>query len=107
VFRFGTLGIIIDHPQLHLRFAIAGPQVVGDFLAFLQRHWNQSSHGELALGTIGNANVFVIKDDEFGDRFFLCAVSADGAVRYTLKPDEIKDYVGALESAMEDLNNAT
>ncbi len=94
----------INHLQSYFRFMIAGPPVVGEFLAFLQRHCNQSLPGELVLGSIGSAKVSVIKDVEFVDRFFLCVASADGAVRYTLNSAEIKDYVAALKSAMEDLD---
>ncbi|MCP3957760.1 MAG: hypothetical protein GY719_07895 [bacterium] len=97
----------IDQPQIYLRFEIPGPHVVGELLAFLQRHWGQSSADELRLGAIGDAKVSIIKDDEFADRFFLCVASENGALQYSLRSEEVESYIAALRSAKEDLSDGT
>lgn len=97
--------MVIEHPHIYLRFEIDGPQIVHGFLAFLRKHLNSSEFAELRLGTFGfgSASVSIIKDDEFPNRFFLCVLSGDGAVRYTLNVNELGDYIGALLRAAEGL----
>lgn len=94
----------IDHPHVYLRFKIHGPQIVHDFLAFLRGNLNKSEYSELRLGALGSAAVSIIKDDEFPNRFFLCVLSDDGAVRYTLNVNELGDYIGGVMRAADGLS---
>lgn len=95
----------IDHPQIYLRYKIDGPQIVHDFLLFMRSNLDKSKYTELKLGTLGSAVVSIIKDDEFPNRFFLCILSDDGTVRYTLNVNELGAYIGALMQATDDLPN--
>ena len=99
--------MILDHPNFYLRFRISGPQIVHDFLAFIRTNMNSPTHGEIKLGTLGSAEVSIIKDDEFPDRLFLCVLADGGAVRYTLNVSELADYIRGLTRAAVDLPNAT
>ena len=96
----------IDHPGIYLRFMIDGPQSVHDFLAFLRGHLNKREYAELKLGAAGTAVVSIIKDDEFPNRYFLCVLSDDGAVRYTLNVYEPGDCIGGLMRAADGCPNA-
>ena len=93
----------IDLPRFHLRFAIPAPTVVAQFGDFLQCHLSRPTTGELPLGTLANANVAVVKDDEFLDRFFLRVLAHDGGVWHTLSSDEVSHSIAALEQANSDL----
>ncbi len=95
----------IDFSRFSLRFAIPAPSMVAQFRDFLASHLNQPTSGNLALGTLGDSIVSIIKDDEFGDRFFLCVSACNGAVRYTLTGGEVPDFIGALTQANSDIDD--
>ncbi len=94
----------IDLPQFQFRFTIPAPAIVGGFCDFLQQQLNHKTTGELPLGTLGNADVSIIKDDEFMDRFFLLAAADGGAVRHTLTGDVVINLIVALRQVASDLD---
>lgn len=96
-----------DHPSFYLRFRISGPQIVHDLLVFIRTNMNSRPHNELKLGTLGVAEVSIIKDDEFPNRFFVCVLASDGAVRYTLNSNELVDYIRGLTRAADELPSLT
>ena len=96
--------LTVDYPCCYFRFAIAGPHVIAEFLAFLQREWN-GSHAELTLGKVGDATISIVEDDAFVDRFFVRASAADGTICHTFKSEEVDHCLAALKTAKADLDN--
>jgi hypothetical protein len=97
--------LTLEDRRFHLTFDIPNVQSVGDFLGFLNRFWQQSPWGEFQLGSVGNATVCIVKDEEFVDRFFIKVLGdqpSGGIVSYTLT-EEVPDLVKALESVLVDL----
>lgn len=103
----GEWELMLDHPHVYVRFEIHGPQIVHELLAFMRENLDKPKYAELKLGTLGSAVVSIIKDDEFPNRFFLCLLADDGAVRHTLNDNEVGEYIGALIRATDDLPPAT
>ena len=97
--------LLIDLPRFYLRFAIPAPSTVAHLRGFLACHLNQATTGDLALGTFGDSSVSIIKDDEFGDRFFLSAAARDGVVRHVSTDDDVRDFITALTQAMLDIDD--
>lgn len=95
----------IDCPRFYLRFAIPQPSAVAGLCDFLAQHLDHPTGGELSLGTFGDSSVSIVKDDEFGDRFFLCVSACDGSVRHTLTGDEVPDFIVALTQASAALSD--
>ena len=96
--------IEIELSRFCLRFAIPTPSVVTQLCDFLECHLNQTTTDELRLGTLSNADVCIIKDDEFVDRFFLRVSADDGAVHHTLTGDVVSNLIAALKQAKSDLD---
>ena len=97
--------LTIELSRFYLRFAVPGPSVVTQLRKFLDRYVNQTTSGELSLGTLGSANVVIVKDDECLDRFWLRVLADDGAVDQTLLGDVVSDLIGAVQQAEADLDH--
>ncbi len=74
-------------------------------LAFLREHAGRLEFSEMVVGSFHNASVRLVKDDEFGDRFWLRA-SQDGLmVEFTLAADDLSEFTDAVAQAVEDLQS--
>ena len=95
--------LTIEMSRFYLRFAVPGPSVVTQLRKFLDSYLNQPTSGELPLGTLGSANVVIVKDDECLDRFWLRVLADNGAVDQTILDDVVLDLISAVQQAEEDL----
>ncbi len=93
----------VEFPQSYVRFAIPSPSVPIQLCDFLRCHRNKDTTGEQDLGSVGSANVSIIKDDEHLDRFFICVLADNGAVRLPIAGEDVADLMIALEQANADL----
>lgn len=96
--------LTIECPTWCFRFEISGVQAVADWLAFLQEHHGKMQWAERSIGTFLRRKVWIIKDDEFPDRFFL-NVRAAQMVSFTLVDPEVQDLIEALSQALKDLES--
>lgn len=94
--------LTIECSTWYFRFDISGVQAVADWLAFLQEHHGKMQGAERSIGTFLRRKVWIIKDDEFPDRFFL-SVRAVQMVSFTLVDPEVQDLIEALSRALEDV----
>jgi len=88
--------LTLQLPLWSLRFAIPTSGIVATFHDFLA---HDTSGGTLPLGTIGDSNVSIIRDDEFTDRFFITFTASDGAMHYALDTEHRTDLISALRQA--------
>lgn len=93
----------VEQDDIYIRFEISSTQTVYDLLSFLRCHLHQKSEDKIVLGVIGNAEVSLIKDDEFADRFWWAVAAQSGIVRYQLATEELDDYIAALQSVIAEL----
>ena len=93
----------VEFPHAYLRFAIPSPSVLIQFCDFLRCHRNKDTTGEQDLESVGVANLSIINDDEFLDRFFICVLADNGAVRLPICGADVDDLIAALEQAIADL----
>jgi hypothetical protein len=83
--RHGSISIDLDEPigrdgswRLQINgngwefiFDVAGPSVARAFSAFVTEHANRTIFAEHRVGSFQAAEVVIVKDSEFGDRFWL------------------------------------
>jgi hypothetical protein len=87
------------------RFALSARDDVARILSFLREQTGRLVFSELAVGSFQGARVFLIKDDEFGDRFWLRARGADHMVGFVLAADELTEFTDAIAQAVQDLRS--
>ncbi len=93
----------IEHPNLYLHFQIEGPEVIAELLQFVRSNIGQGESTELKIGSIGEATVSIVKDEEYDDRLFFVVLSEAGSVRHTLHINDIGDFLRGLTDAAESL----
>jgi hypothetical protein len=102
----------IEGPAVSFDFQIPSPGMIRRISEFLRlRRPSDGRPGgrgaeacELAIGTGKATPVWLRRDDEFDDRFFLVVGPADApVVFYTLAGEDVKCVAAALEQAQEDL----
>jgi len=79
-----------------LRFEIAGPSGVHALSAFMRENHGRKAFAELDVGVLDGLPVWIIKDDEHPDRFFIGA-AGEGRVRLTIVDPAAADLVRASE----------
>lgn len=94
--------LTVECPTWYFRFEISGVQAVAGWLAFLQEHHGETQWAEQSIGTFLRRKVWIIKDDEYPDRFFL-SVRAAQMVSFTLVDPEVQDLIEALSQALADV----
>jgi hypothetical protein len=87
------------------RFALTRRDDVARILAFLRDQTGRVVFSELAVGSFHGAPVFLIKDNEFGDRFWLRAHGAGQVVDFVLAADDLADFTDAVAQAVHDLQS--
>src|SRR5262245_48203230 len=95
--------LCIDSPVWCFNFELARPAGVRQLSEFLGKHLDQAGFAELAIGSFHGAVVWMVKDDEFPDRFFLRAGGGGPLVEFTLAGEDIRAFVGAVSQTVEDL----
>jgi hypothetical protein len=103
----------IEGPAVSLYFEIPSLEVIDRTLEFLTRFRSiipgknaaqAAADGTLVLGTSKFPCVELVRDDEFGDRYFLVLEPKRGlVVRFTVTGDDLTHLIDALRQAKEDL----
>lgn len=87
-----TLGL----PSVELRFEITGPDATHALSAFMRENHGRKVFAELQVGVLDGLPVWIIKDDEQADRFFMSA-ARDGMIHVTVVDPVAADLVRATE----------
>jgi len=108
----------LDGPSTYLAFRIRNLGVIGRIIDFFQRHlsrpvggkqpkWSQQDDAIL-LGTLGQANVSLLWDNEDVPRcFILVDPEGVGAIRLSIQRDDIEMLLEALHQVATDLSDET
>ncbi|MEX1094858.1 MAG: hypothetical protein WED34_02355 [Planctomycetales bacterium] len=70
---------------------------------FLGSNAGRTVFAKLLVGSFGTTDVFVIKDDEFADRFFIRAAGGGSLVEFTLVGEVALEFAASLEDAAAEL----
>lgn len=84
-------------------FELSGPGAVGELAVFLGSNAGRTVFAKLLVGSFGTTDVFVIKDDEFADRFFIRAAGGGSLVEFTLVGEVALEFAASLEDAAAEL----
>ena len=101
----------IEGPSVYLYFEIPSVELVDQVIDFLAVHRNPRADSATTSETLcvvknANAQVSLIRDDEFDDRFFLAVQATSGPlVRLTLTTDDLHHIANALRCTKEDLDD--
>ena len=99
----------IEGPSVYLYFEIPAVELVEKALAYLEvrggvRTKPITGDGALNLGNNSDAQVSLVRDDEFEDRYFLVVEAQAGTViRFTITDEDLAHIAKALRNALEDL----
>ena len=86
------------------RFALGAREDARRMFLFLREHTGRLVFSETVVGSFHGAPVLLVKDNEFGDRFWLRALcGGDQMVEFVLSGDHLSEFVDALRQAVEDL----
>jgi hypothetical protein len=88
---------------VYLTFEVSGLSGMRAFSAFVERHAGRQKFKEERIGSFSGCEVFIIKDDEHPDRFFLRARGAGVCFDVTFRGEDSKDLGIALKSLVADL----
>lgn len=103
--------IQIEGPSVQLYFQIPATDGVRKMFRFLTRSradraGSTGANGSLAIGMDRRASVMLVRDDEFGDRYFLLVgPENDPVVRLTLAGEDLQQITSALREACEDMDD--
>ena len=88
------------------RFALSARDDVARALTFLREHTGRLVFSEIALGTFHGATVWLVKDGEFGDRFWLRAARGVQFAEFVLAGDELSEFTEAVAQAVQELQGS-
>lgn len=87
----------------HYTFEVEGEEAARALSAFVQEHANREVFAEHLIGTFHSAEVFLVKDLEFADRFWL-RIRGDGQMaEVTICGEESTAFRAALSDLVSDL----
>jgi len=95
----------IHTPTWSFRFSLTERSIVARILSFLREQAGRLMFSEIVVGSFCDAPVRFIKDDEFGDRFFLRAHGEGQLVDFVLAADELREFTDAVAQAVQDLES--
>jgi hypothetical protein len=87
----------------HFAFGVAGAKAVREFSRFVKEHAEREVFAEYRAGSFQAADVFVVKDSEFADRFWLRIRVADQMAEVTIQAEDAVAFGKALEDLLSDL----
>jgi hypothetical protein len=73
------------------------------FSDFVARHLGHERFEEEKIGSFSGCGVFIVKDDESSDRFFLRARGAGACFDLTFVDEDSRSLSAALKSLVEEL----
>ena len=90
----------ISKSKWYLRFRIANTRVVIELLDFFRNKNDQEFH----IGMFNGLKVYIFRDSEFSDCFFIVIYGQSGIMRHTIASDtKIAEFKISLEQLIEDL----
>lgn len=97
----------IEGPNATFYFEIPALEIVDQMARFLERSAGAvEQNGSLVLGKDHQIPITLIRDDEYGDRFFLVVGSTSNPiVRFVLAGTDVVNLVGALRQVKADLDD--
>jgi hypothetical protein len=115
--RHGNIAIDLDEPvghdgPWHLQisgkgwefiFDVAGANTAREFSAFVKEHANRKIFAEYRVGSFQAADVVIVKDPEFADRFWLRIRGAGQMAEVTFQDEDAVAFDKALEDLVCDL----
>jgi len=87
------------------RFNLSARTEVARINSFLKEQAGKTVFSESVIGSFLGAPVFLIKDDEFADRFWLRASAAGQVVDFVLAGDDLAEFTDALVQAARQLQS--
>jgi hypothetical protein len=87
------------------QFGLAAREEVARMLSFLREHAGRLMFAELGVGSFHGAPVSLVKDDEFGDRFYLKAFGSGHLLSFVIAGDDLAEFTDAVAQAVEDLQS--
>ena len=85
------------------RFGLSTRADVPRMLLFLRKHTGSLVFSEVAVGSFRGASVFLVKDREFADRFWLRAHGDGQMVEFVPAADDLAQFTDAVAQAVQDL----
>jgi hypothetical protein len=115
--RHGSIEILLDEPitgdrpwrleiggkDWRFAFDVAGVNAALDLSAFVKQHAGRSVFAEHRIGSFQAGDVFLVKDSEFADRFWLRIRGARQMAEVTIQAEDAVALGGALEDLVSDL----
>lgn len=115
--RSGSIAIALDEPtnddgpwSLQIsgkgwwfRFDVAGSNAAREATIFVREHLNREIFAEHRLGTFQSADVILVKDSEFADRFWLRVRGAGQMAEVTIWDADAPALLDALEQLVSNL----
>jgi hypothetical protein len=86
----------------HFAFGVAGANAVRELSRFVQEHAEREVFAEYRAGSFQAADVFLVKDSEFADRFWLRIRGADQMAEVTIQAEDAVAFGKALEDLVAD-----
>ena len=87
----------------HFAFGVAGSSSVRELSKFVNEHAEREVFAEFRAGSFQAAEVFIVKDSEFADRFWLRIRDADQMAEVTIQAEDAVAFGKALEDLLSDL----
>jgi hypothetical protein len=87
----------------HFAFGVAGASTVRELCRFVNEHVEREVFAEYRAGSFQTAEVFIVKDSEFADRFWLRIRGADQMAEVTIQDEDAVAFGKALEDLLSDL----
>jgi hypothetical protein len=115
--RHGSIEVSLDEPvghdgswQLQISgkgwefiFDLAGPDTARGLSAFVKDHADRKVFAEYRVGSFQTADVVIVKDSEFADRFWLRIRGGGQMAEVTIQDEDAVAFEKALEDLVSDL----
>ncbi len=85
------------------QFDVAGANAARGLSAFVKEHADKELFAECRVGSFQAADVVLVKDDEFPDRFWLRIRGAGQMAEVTIQDEDAVDLGKALDDLISDL----
>lgn len=89
-------------PAVEVNVVVTDPGVAAALSQFLREHGNRKTCAKMQLGTIGDVPAWIIKDNEFADRFWIRA-GADWMIDVPIVDPLAGDFARAAEDLAGDI----
>jgi hypothetical protein len=87
----------------HFAFGVPGASAVQEFSAFVREHAERRAFAERQVGSFEAAGVFIVKDPEFADRFWLRIRGEGQMAEVTIQAEDAVALGKTLEDLVSDL----